>query len=121
MRTIQLGAQDAYRPTSVAPPDPLKPRSQTVIPGRGGPNQVINTPGGWAPAIPPYITYPIANVAWGNYDTPPFAPATFVDQGQTMISPGPPPRATAATPPQAPPPPSNGALPVQDWFNLLGR
>lgn len=45
---------------------------------------------GWAPAVPPYITYPVQNVAWGNNtERPPYAPAKFIPQGQTMLTPKP--------------------------------
>jgi hypothetical protein len=111
-----LGSPDAYRPMGVAPT--RAPRSQTVVPGRGGPHQVIETPGGWAPAIPPYITYPVQNLAWGNYDEPPFAPAKFTPSGQAMLSPAPPPRSPMPVP-QPPAATTNGPLPIQDWFNLL--
>lgn len=115
-----LGAQtpDAYRPVGVGP-GPYMPRSQTVIPGRNGPPQTIMTPGGWAPAIPPYITYPVQNLAWGNYDEPPFAPAKFVPRDQTMLSPAAPPRIQEAAPVTAPPPSTNGPLPISDWFGML--
>lgn len=101
-------------------------RPTTVLPGSGGkPSRAIKTAPGWAPAIPPYITYPVDNVAWGEMEAPPFAPAKFYDRNEAppppprAPSPAPVPKATTPVPPPKKPP--NGALPVSDWFGLLRR
>jgi hypothetical protein len=93
----------------------------TVMPGVDGkPARAIKTAPGWAPAIPPFITYPVDNVAWGEMETPPFAPAKFYDKNEAPPTLPPPPPAPVPLRAAAPKP-SGGALPVSDWFGLLRR
>lgn len=83
---------------------------------------------GWAKPVPPYITYPVQNLAWGkNDERPPYAPAKFTPTGQTMMAPIPPPKSPwkgpepviKAVPPASPS--GKGPLPAKDWFNLFNR
>lgn len=103
----------------------MAPRPTTVMPGVDGkPARPIKTAPGWAPAIPPFITYPVDNVAWGSMETPPFAAAKFYERGQGVPPPAPQkPASRAAAPPPSPPIqapiPTTGPLPVSDWFGLL--
>ena len=103
----------------------MAPRPTTVMPGVDGkPARPIKTAPGWAPAVPPVITYPVDNVAWGSMETPPFAAAKFYERGQAAPPPpsAPAPRAPSAIPQAAPtqaPLPTTGPLPVQDWFGPL--
>lgn len=79
--------------------------------------------GGWATPTPPYITYPVQNVGWGDgEEPPPYQSRTMVPTEQLMLGPSAP---RSAGPPGplpliVPPVPSTGPLPVQDWFDLLG-
>jgi hypothetical protein len=72
---------------------------------------------GWAKPVPPYITYPVENVGWGDGERPPFAPARLVERGQVQVAPAspPPPAPRVAPPPMV----QDGPIPVEDWFNLL--
>jgi len=81
------------------------------------PERPIKTAPGWAPAIPPYITYPVANVAWGNMETPPYALAKFHVKGEAPPPPPPPSMPPAA--PNAPMIPPTGPLNMSDWFGVL--
>lgn len=77
---------------------------------------------GWATPVPPFITYPVQNIAWGDgEERPPFAPAKLVPKDQAMLAP-PAPAASSSPAIPAPAPaliPPTGPIPVQDWFNLL--
>lgn len=110
----KVGALEDY-PELRKGPQPLPaPRPATVIPGRaGGPPRIIETEPGWASAVAPYVTYAVANVAFGDMQPPPYSPATLVEQDQPL---------TPAKPvPPGPPPPSSGPLPASDWFGMFRR
>lgn len=100
---------------TAAPPPPVTP-ARPMPSGK----KTIPTAPGWAPAVPPYITYPVSNVAWGRMETPPYALAKFYEADQ---------EAPPAAPPSSPalpmqPPPTiapTGPLPISDWFGLFRR
>lgn len=74
---------------------------------------------GWATPVPPYITYPVQNVGWGDgWEPPPYAPARMVPADQ---APAPAPVRPQPSPAPLPPAPAEGPIPVQDWFNLFSR
>ncbi len=96
----------------------MAPRPVTVFPGIQGRHPVaVPTRPGWPAATPPYVTYPVDNVAWGEMDPPPY-------QGTTYDSDHPPKPPAPASRPAVPPKssvPASGPLPISDWFGLLKR
>ena len=110
----------------------MVPRPMTVYPGSPGrPPVAVPTKPGWPTATPPYVTYPVDNIAWGDMEAPPYQGKTY--DLQTELPPGaleaPGPKAPSrppapASPPAVPPSsrvPATGPLPISDWFGLLQR
>jgi hypothetical protein len=98
----------------------MAPRPVTVYPGTQGRHPVaVPTRPGWPAAVPPYVTYPVDNVAWGQMDPPPFQAQTF-DPTTELPPKAPAPASRPAVPPKSSVP-ANGPLPISDWFGLLQR